>query len=248
MTTPKLERAATTTDNKPSAWEHGSVVSYPDRCRLWGDGRFRGNCDGRLFLNLVRLYRPRSVADPMLGSGTTRDVIDWLNRTSPDSPPIAFWGSDLHAGFDVEHDDLPGQFDLVWLHPPYWNIIRYSDDPRDLSAEPDYSTFVRRLERSLARCAAALTPGGRLAVLVGDVRRQGLYYPIIRDVLNMEPRLGQLRSILIKVQHHCTSDVRRYRLEDAPIRHENCLVFKNVRRPLTTTTEREKSDRGGSRI
>lgn len=228
MTTERLERApTTTTEDYPSAWEHGSVVSYPDRCSLWGDGRFRGNCDGRLFLNLVRLYKPRGIADPMLGSGTTRDVIEWLNRKEP-ARHIDFWGSDLRAGFDLEHDDLPGQFDLVWVHPPYWNIIRYSSDPRDLSAESDYSTFVRRLERCLMRCATALTPGGRLAVLVGDVRRRGLYYPIIRDVLNMEPRLGQLRSIIIKVQHNCTSDTRRYRLEDVPIRHEHCLVFKKA--------------------
>jgi len=30
-----------------------SVVSYPNRCSLWGDSRYRGNCDGRLFKNLV---------------------------------------------------------------------------------------------------------------------------------------------------------------------------------------------------
>lgn len=216
------------TDDHPPAWEHGSVVSYPKRCSLWGDARFRGNCDGGLFLSLVRRYKPLRVADPMLGSGTTRDVIEWLNEKESTGRRIAFWGSDLSAGFDLEHEDLPGPFDLVWVHPPYWNIIRYSKDPRDLSAEPDYSTFVHRLERCLTRCSNALATGGRLAVLVGDVRRRGLYYPIIRDVLNMEPNLGQLRSSIVKVQHNCTSDTRRYRLEDAPIRHEHCLVFKRT--------------------
>jgi hypothetical protein len=58
-----------------------SIVSYPERCTLWGDGRYRGNCDGRLFLNLVRRYNAKRVADPMVGSGTTRDVI--APRTSP---------------------------------------------------------------------------------------------------------------------------------------------------------------------
>ena len=44
-----------------------SVVSFPERCSLWGDNRFRGNCDGQLFKNLVLRYRAKSVADPIGG-------------------------------------------------------------------------------------------------------------------------------------------------------------------------------------
>ena len=43
-----------------------SVVSYPARCSIWGDSRYRGNCDGRLFKNLVLRYRAERVADPAL--------------------------------------------------------------------------------------------------------------------------------------------------------------------------------------
>ena len=230
MKTRQLERAtATNTEENDGDFEYGSVVSYPARSPLWGNARFRGNCDGRLFLSLVRRYSPKRIADPMLGSGTTADVTRWLNEQLPVDEQLEFWGADLSHGFDLENDDLPGPFDLIWIHPPYWNIITYSRNSRDLSAERDYSTFIRRLERCLVRCSNALAPGGRLAILVGDVRRRGLYYPIIRDVLNMEPELGQLRSIIVKVQHNCTSDTRSYRLEDAMIRHENCIVFKRPR-------------------
>ena len=69
-------RALTEPPTEP--WEYGSVVSYPERYKFWGDGRFRGNCDGRLFVRLVEQYRPRSAADPMVGSGTTRDAARWL--------------------------------------------------------------------------------------------------------------------------------------------------------------------------
>ena len=60
-----------------------SVVSYPNRCSLWGDSRYRGNCDGRLFKNLVLRYHARKVADPMAGSGTTRDVIEGIIPIHP---------------------------------------------------------------------------------------------------------------------------------------------------------------------
>lgn len=206
----------------------GSIVSYPERCPAWGDARYRGNCDGRLFLQLVQHYKPTSIADPMLGSGTTRDVVRDLNRVAAESAgSIRYWGSDLRQGFNLLTQDMPGQFDLVWIHPPYWNIIRYSNDLSDLSTFDKYPEFRAALRVCLRRCHAALAPGGRLAVLVGDVRRHGVYTPIIRDVLNLEGELGQLRSIIIKAQHKCRSDGTEYsRLEDPRILHEYCLVFK----------------------
>ena len=79
----------------------------------------------------------------------------------------------------------------------------------------------------LKRCYDALVPGGRLAVLIGDVRRKGQYTAIIKDVLDFP--YGEIRSVIIKVQHNCTSDRKRYgKLEDMPIRHEYCVVFKKV--------------------
>ena len=202
-----------------------SVVSYPKRCPLWGDARYRGNCDGRLFKNLVLRYRAKRVADPMVGSGTTREVIAGLNRYK--KAAIAFWGSDLREGFDLTREPLPGAFDLVWLHPPYWNIIRYSDRANDISNCASYEQFRDRLMTCLKRCYDALKPGGRLAVLIADVRRQGTYTALIRDVLNF-PR-GEVRSVIIKVQHNCTSDRKSYgKLEDPPIKHKYCVVFKKT--------------------
>lgn len=117
----------------------------------------------------------------------------------------------------------------MWIHPPYWNIIRYSDHPHDLSNLPTYSEFQTGLQVCLERCYAALATGGRLAVLVGDVRHRGTYTPIVRNVLNLEGRIGQLRSIVIKVQHNCRSDRTEYdRMEDARISHEYCVIFKRT--------------------
>jgi len=212
-----------------------SVVSYPTRCSAWGDGRYRGNCDGRLFLNLVQHYRPRRIADPMLGSGTTRDVIDGLNRHAGGG--IRFWGSDLRQGFNLWMQDLPDMFDFVWIHPPYWNIIRYSDNGADLSTMDNYADFRQALRVCLQRCYASLDVGGRLAVLMGDVRRSGRYIPIVRDILGWEGELGDLRSIIIKAQHNCRSDSVTYsRLEDPRIQHEYCMLFK---KPALTQAMRD---------
>ena len=158
----------------------------------------------------------------MLGSGTTRDVIAGLNRYKRSE--INFWGGDLRDGFDLTRQDLPGRFDFVWIHPPYWNIVRYGSGKGDLSACEDYEAFRGLLMACLKPCYDALSLGGRPAVLIGDVRRAGRYTAIIRDVLNFSH--GEIRSIIIKFQHNCTSDRRNYgKLEDPPIKHEYCVVF-----------------------
>lgn len=210
-----------------------SVVSYPNRCALWGSSGYRGNCDGRLLKDLVLRYGAKKVADPMQGSGTSRDVIEGLNRYKKKG--IDYWGGDLRTGFDLTRQALPGRFDFCWLHAPYWNIVRYNSGEGDLSGVEDYEEFRRLLMVCLKRCYDALRPGGRLAVLIGDVRRQGKYTAIIRDVLNFP--YGEIRSVIIKVQHNCTSDRKRYgRMEDVPIKHEYCVVFKKVGAALSTFT------------
>lgn len=208
-----------------------SVVSYPTRCKAWGKSEYRGNCDGRLFLNLVLRYGAKSVADPMMGSGTTRDVIEGLNREK--GAGIRFWGSDLREGFDLGQDPLPGTFDMVWVHPPYWNMVNYSNDERDLCMARSYVEFMARIFHCLERCMQAVNQGGHLVVLMGDVRRQGFYYPLGHDVMRMELLLGKIRAVIIKVQHNCTSDrTTCANLQDPPITHEYCIVFSKPRLDL----------------
>jgi hypothetical protein len=163
----------------------------------------------------------------MMGSGTTRDVVAWLNDRRPSSERIEFWGTDLSEGFDLRTDPLPRGLHMLWVHPPYWNMIRYSEDSRDLSTLDSYRDFWEALHCCLRRCSQALARNGRLAVLVGDVRRRGIYVPIIRDVLLVERDLGLLKSIIIKAQHNCWSDRKDYgRMEEPRIAHEFCAIFK----------------------
>src|SRR5262249_10280050 len=44
----------------------------------YGDRGYPGNCGGNLIKDLLRYFRPRTVFDPMTGSGTCRDVCDEL--------------------------------------------------------------------------------------------------------------------------------------------------------------------------
>ena len=203
-----------------------SVVSYPDR-GPWGDSRYRGNCSGHLVKDLILRFGAKSVFDPAQGSGTVRDVVIGINQHL--KKEIDYEGRDLKQGWDILTSRLPGkQFDLVWYHPPYWDIIRYSDNPKDLSNSETLQDFELKLTQSTRKLFEAVKPGGIMAVLIGDKRRNGNYYALFRTLL-VDSNLGQLKALIIKAQHHCRSDQTRYGTQNPfliPIKHEYCLIFQ----------------------
>ncbi len=202
-----------------------SVVSYPDR-GPWGDSKYRGNCSGWLIKDLILRFHCQSVFDPAEGGGTTKDVVMGINRFLKGE--IRYEGRDLIDGWDVLSSELPGeQFDLVFYHPPYWDVIKYSNDERDPSNCPTLEDFELWLNKSIERLFQTVKPGGILAVLIGDKRRDGKYYVLMRTLL-MNNNIGSLKSIIIKVQHNCGSDRRLYLNSPflIPIKHEYCLIFQ----------------------
>ena len=203
-----------------------SIVSYPNR-GPWGDPKYRGNCSGWLAKDLILRFKIQSVFDPAEGSGTIRDVVQGINTFL--QKDIHYEGRDLKQGWDVLTGQLPeDRFDMVWFHPPYWDIISYSNDPKDLSNCRTLEEFENRLNRSVERLMETLMPGGIMAILIGDKRRNGTYYPLIRTLL-MSQKIGNLKAIIIKIQHHCQSDKQDYGARNPfliPIKHEYCLVYQ----------------------
>ena len=132
-----------------------SVVSYPER-GPYGDNKFRGNTSGFLIKDLLLWLKPKKVLDPMAGSYTTRNVCEELG--------IENVCLDLKNGFNALEMDFKEEFDLVFLHPPYWNIIKYSNDPRDLSNAKTYEEFLEKLQILLNLSMKAIKEGGHLAI------------------------------------------------------------------------------------
>jgi len=197
-----------------------SVVSYPDR-GPYGNWRYRGNCSGRLIKDLINFYKPKSVLDPCEGGGTARDVCRELG--------VDYDGFDLKDGFDLLTSPIPAKrYDMVFFHPPYWNIVVYSDDPRDLSNIREFDVFMQKLFQAIERLGEYLSERGVLVVLIGDVRKRGDYYPLGAYVQVFHRR--ELKDKLIKVQHNVASSRRWEGSQNfVKIMHEEILVLRNFR-------------------
>lgn len=189
----------------------------------YGSRSYPGNCGGNIIKDLLRFYRPKSIFDPMTGSGTCRDVCAELG--------VYCWSSDLHQGHDAcDATAFPRDcFEFAWLHPPYWRQKLYTTDPRDLSRTPTLEAFLDRYRMLLANCAGALVPGGRLAVLMGDYSdREAGFVPLTHHtkVLAFDLGLRQCATDIIRFSHGASSGRKVYRSSFIPGLHDVCMIFE----------------------
>ena len=64
-----------------------------------------------------------------------------------------------------------GEIPLVVTSVPYFDLKPYVDVEGQLANLPSYDSFVTELHEAMRECYRVLTPGGRMAVNVGDVLR-----------------------------------------------------------------------------
>lgn len=88
---------------------------------------------------------------------------------------------------------------LAILHPPYHDIIHFSDDPRDLSNSPSIAEFLRLIGQVIDNVAPALDRGRYLALVIGDKYARGEWSPLGFLTMNEVQQRGfLLKSIVVK--------------------------------------------------
>ena len=206
-----------------------SIVSYPERGE-GGNNRYRGNCSPKLIEDLIVFFKPTEICDYMCGSGTTKAAADKCGIQSK--------LYDLHSGFDIMNSEIKERPEFIFWHPPYWDIIKYSDvmykasdvqnrygyDPRklDLSRIPNWEQFVEAMNYAMMKQFASLEKGGRMAVLMGDIKKRGKLYSMLAEII----KPGTLENIIIKAQHNCFSDNTQYSGSFIPILHEYVMIVR----------------------
>lgn len=211
-----------------------SVISFPERGH-WGKSSYRGNCSGYVQKSLFEQFNSKEVTDPMAGSFTTKDVADEMG--------IISHCYDLSQGFNALLDEIPDEAraaDTWFWHPPYsavinipyagsmWSDIEftkkygYDPNPYDLG-QMNWSEFIQAMNYCLLKFYAAMETGSRMCILMGDIKRQGQCYSMLRDIA--QP--GLLENIVIKMQHNCVSNNNNYSNKNfIPIIHEYIMILK----------------------
>ncbi len=203
---------------------HLTSLYHFDRAGEYGDRGYPGNCGGNLIKDLLTYFRPGLVSDPMVGSGTCRQVCDELG--------IPCLSSDIHDGIDAcdpTEFAATDMFDFIWSHPPYWRQKLYAADSRDLSRSPTLEHFLRRYGQFIRNCAKSLKPGGKLAVLMGDYQdREAGFVPLVYHTkrLAFAAGLRQCATDIIRFSHGASSSKKVYRSSFIPGLHDVCMIFE----------------------
>jgi DNA modification methylase len=92
-----------------------------------------------------------------------------------------------------------GKADCVLLHPPYFNIIQFSEDPRDLCNAPDLPTFLHQFRSVVENAWAILRPDRFMALVIGDAFAKGEWIPLGFECMDVCRDVGfRLKGINVK--------------------------------------------------
>jgi DNA modification methylase len=225
------------------------------------NGFYHGNFVPQIPHQLILRYSKKNevVFDPFLGSGTSAYEAESLNRNfigidiqkklvdyvkKNVEPRNNF--SDLITGdsmkaetFEKVKEILKNQkkknVQLAILHPPYADIIKFSELKNDLSNTKSLKEFLEKFSAVLKNTIEILEDGRYLAIVIGDKYTAGKWIPLGFYCLNEGQKLGlTLKSIIIKNMagnraKQNKEGIWRYRALASDyyiFKHEYILVFK----------------------
>ena len=205
--------------------EMTTVWSFPNRGD-WAthDAKWRGNWSPYIPRNIMLRYSNEKdlVLDQFAGGGTTLVEAKLLNRDiiGVDVNDVAL--ERCREKIDFEHEGANGRvelhkgdarnldfvddesIDLICTHPPYADIIQYSEDIEEDLSHLKVKDFLEEMEKVAAESYRVLKKDKFCAVLMGDTRQKGHMIPMSFDVMKIFQDAGfKLKELIIKEQHNC---------------------------------------------
>lgn len=226
--------------------------SFPNRGN-WAthDAKWRGNWSPYIPRNIILRYSKENdiVLDQFVGGGTTLVEAKLLNRNiiGVDVNDIAIQRCKEKVDFEykqsnskviIKKGDARNLFflenesiDLICTHPPYANIINYSDDLENDLSRLNIKDFLIQMGKVANESYRVLKKGKFCAILMGDTRQKGNMIPMSFKVMEIFKKTGfTLKEIIIKEQHNCKATgfwkTNSIKYNFLLIAHEYLFIFK----------------------
>ena len=231
--------------------EMNTVWSFPERGK-WAthDAKYRGNWSPYIPRNLLLRYSHEGdlVLDQFVGGGTTlveakllnRNIIgvdvnnESLNRCREkcnfeyeNSGEVYFYEGDARNLSFIPDENI----DFICTHPPYANIIKYSENIENDLSQLKVKDFLIEMEKVALESYRVLKKDKFCAILMGDTRQKGHIIPMSFEVMKIFEKAGfRTKEIIIKEQHNCRATgfwkTNSVKYNFLLIAHEYLFVFK----------------------
>lgn len=231
--------------------EMNTVWSFPDRGK-WAthDAKYRGNWSPYIPRNLLLRYSNENdlVLDQFAGGGTTLVEAKLLNRNiiGIDINDEALNRCKEKCNFEYENsgkvkickgdarnlDFISNEsIDFICTHPPYANIIQYSETIENDLSHLKVKDFLVEMKKVAEESYRVLKKNKFCAVLMGDTRQKGHIIPMSFEVMKIFESVGfKTKEIIIKEQHNCKATgfwkTNSVKYNFLLIAHEYLFVFK----------------------
>ena len=231
--------------------EMNTVWSFPDRGK-WAthDAKYRGNWSPYIPRNLLLRYSNEGdlILDQFAGGGTTLVEAKLLNRNVigvdinnnalehckekcdfeyENSGKVYFYEADARNLNFISDKSI----DFICTHPPYANIIKYSEDIENDLSHLKVKDFLIEMEKVASESYRVLKKDKFCAILMGDTRQKGHIIPMSFEVMKIFEKVGfKTKEIIIKEQHNCKATgfwkTNSVKYNFLLIAHEYLFIFK----------------------
>ena len=245
--------------NIDSLWIIGPRATGGKRSNI-----YHGNFAPQIPNHLIRRFTEEgdTVLDMFMGSGTTlyecetlnrdfigfdinQDIIDFVEGQMKGTDNIKFsiFNCDvtdtIHVGDCVQNHffgSLKKKVDFIIAHPPYLNIIKFTDKPNDLSQISDVRLFIEKFILAMKNCVEYLKSKKLFAVVIGDIYRDGEVIPLgflLMDAIKRHIPC-KLKGIIVKdmvgnrakIGMEALWRYRTLKTDNFLFKHEYVFVFK----------------------
>lgn len=215
------------------------------------DAKWRGNWSPYIPRNIILRYSHEGdlVLDQFAGGGTTLVEAKLLNRNiigvdvndeaiarCKEKTDFELEGANgkvyIHKG-DARHlSFIPNNsIDLICTHPPYADIIKYSEDIKEDLSQFKVKDFLVEMKKVAAESYRVIKDEKFCAVLMGDTRQKGYMIPMSFEVMKIFEKAGfKLKELVIKEQHNCRATgywkTNSVKYNFLLIAHEYLFIFK----------------------
>lgn len=148
------------------------------RTRDFGISTFHGRYHPEIpYQMMMRYTRPLDLVwDPFAGGGTTIDVARLLNRRCIANDLQSIRSDVIKADSTIWRPDESVQ--LAILHPPYWQMIRFSEDRSDLSNAETIESFLFKIRQVLDNVYQCLESHRYAVLVISDYYKSGELVPL----------------------------------------------------------------------
>lgn len=231
--------------------ELNTVWGFPDR-GSWAthDAKYRGNWSPYIPRNLILRYTKEQdlILDQFIGGGTTLVEAKLLNRNiigidiNQNSLEICKEKIDFeyksNSNISLRNADARDlsflkneSIDFICTHPPYANIIKYSEDIDGDLSHLELKDFLVEIKKVAEESYRVLKKSKFCAILIGDTRKNGNVMPLGFETMKVFQEVGfKLKEIILKEQHNCRATgfwkTRSIKYNFLLLAHEYLFVFR----------------------